>query len=130
SYSTDQGNTWSANEKLSASFNPHLGYPNQNKMGDYFDMVSDNSGAHLAWANTLNGEEDVYYSHIIPPVANAVNEISNAPSFSVFPNPSTGVFAIMTKANKSQVKICNALGEEIYSKTISKAINEIDISAQ
>ena len=68
SYSVDHGLTWSVNEKLTDLFDPHLGYPNQNKMGDYFDMVSDEGGAHLAWANTLNGEEDVYYAHITPEV--------------------------------------------------------------
>ncbi|MBI9038877.1 MAG: T9SS type A sorting domain-containing protein [Bacteroidales bacterium] len=64
SYSTDQGETWSENEKLSESFDPHVGWPQQEKMGDYFDMKSDNGGAHLAWANTLNGGQDVYYSYI------------------------------------------------------------------
>jgi hypothetical protein len=33
-------------------------------MGDYFDMVSDGTGASLAWAATFNGEQDVYYSYI------------------------------------------------------------------
>jgi len=28
-------------------------------------MISDYTGAHLAWAATFNGEQDVYYSHII-----------------------------------------------------------------
>jgi len=66
SYSIDQGVTWSINERISEEFNPKIGYPNQNKMGDYFHMVSDNESAHLAWANTLNGEQDVYYTRIIP----------------------------------------------------------------
>jgi len=64
SYSNDQGETWSENEKLSESFDPHIGWPQQQKMGDYFDMKSDNGGAHLAWANTLTGGQDVYYSYI------------------------------------------------------------------
>jgi len=64
SNSTDGGATWSTNERLSDYFNSHLGWPNQNKMGDYFDMVSDNNGASLAWAATFNGEQDVYYSYI------------------------------------------------------------------
>jgi len=38
-------------------------------MGDYFDMYSDESGAHLAWAATFNGEQDVYYSLITPEVS-------------------------------------------------------------
>jgi hypothetical protein len=35
SYSRDAGNTWSPNVAVSQPFNPFLGYPNQNKMGDY-----------------------------------------------------------------------------------------------
>lgn len=64
SNSIDGGVTWSQNERLSDFFNSHLGWPNQNKMGDYFDMVSDSNGASLAWAATFNGEQDVYYSYI------------------------------------------------------------------
>jgi len=66
SNSTDGGLTWSANEQMSESFDPHVGWPIQQKMGDYFDMVSDDGGAHLAWAGTFNGEQDVYYSYITP----------------------------------------------------------------
>ncbi len=61
SYSFDAGSTWSTNERLSDSFDPHVGWPQQDKMGDYFDMVSDSLGFHLAWAATFNGEQDVYY---------------------------------------------------------------------
>src|SRR5436190_3955090 len=92
SYSLDQGTSWSVNEKLSDVFDPHVGYPNQDKMGDYFDMISDSTGAHLAWANTLNGEEDAYYSYITPPAPVGMNEISGGTSFSVFPNPTSGSF--------------------------------------
>jgi len=61
SYSVDGGQTWSADERLSDEFDPHMGWPNQNKMGDYFHMVSDDTGFSLAWAATFNGEQDVYY---------------------------------------------------------------------
>ena len=66
SYSEDAGQTWSASEPLTPAFDPHLGWPQQNKMGDYFDMVSDNAGVHLAYAATFNGEQDVYYARIQP----------------------------------------------------------------
>jgi hypothetical protein len=64
SNSMDAGTTWSLNERLSDYFDPHVGWPQQQKMGDYFHMVSDNNGANLAWAATFNGEQDVYYSYI------------------------------------------------------------------
>ena len=88
-YSDDQGETWSINEKLSDAFDPHLGWPQQDKMGDYFDMESDNEGAHLAWANTLNGEQDVYYSHITPTYIGIedATQTTNSLSLSCYPNP-------------------------------------------
>jgi hypothetical protein len=64
SYSLDGGNTWSLNVAISNSFNPYLGYPNQDKLGDYITIVSDNAGANVAYAATFNGEEDIYYVRI------------------------------------------------------------------
>jgi hypothetical protein len=62
--STDGGVTWSANVKLSPDFDSWVGWPNQNKIGDYYDMVSDRVGANLAWSATFNNEQDVYYLRI------------------------------------------------------------------
>jgi len=67
SFSTDTGVTWSVNEALSPAFDPHIGWPQQNKMGDYFHMVSDDLGANLAYAATFNGEQDVYFIRIGDP---------------------------------------------------------------
>ena len=73
SYSTDAGVTWSANVAVSAPFNPFLGYPNQNKLGDYLTIVSDNTGGDVAYAATFNGEEDVYYVHVAPLTSQLLN---------------------------------------------------------
>ncbi len=91
SFSVDQGETWSENEALSEQFNPSIGYPQQNKMGDYFHMVSDNEYAHLAWANTLNGGEDVYYTQITPSIPLGSNDfgITDSFNFKSYPNPFT-----------------------------------------
>ncbi len=64
SSSTDGGDTWTANTALSPFFNSHVGWPNQPKLGDYYDMKSDLLGADLAWAATFNGEQDVYFLRI------------------------------------------------------------------
>ncbi|MEI7492277.1 MAG: T9SS type A sorting domain-containing protein [Bacteroidota bacterium] len=66
SYSLNQGISWSLNQKLSPLFDSRIGWPQQAKMGDYISMASDNSKAYLAWTNTLNFEEDVYFSTITP----------------------------------------------------------------
>ena len=60
----DRGVTWSQNVPLSPSFDSFVGWPNQNKLGDYYEMISDNAGANLAYAATFNGEQDVYFLRI------------------------------------------------------------------
>lgn len=64
SFSVDGGLSWSTNQAVSPAFNHSLGYPQQNKLGDYYHMVSDAAGADLAYAATFNGEQDVYYLRI------------------------------------------------------------------
>ena len=54
SFSTDAGMTWAPNVAVSNSFNPFEGYPNQNKIGDYITIVSDNTGGNVAYSATFN----------------------------------------------------------------------------
>jgi hypothetical protein len=134
SYSLDQGQTWSVNEKLSDLFNPHVGYPNQNKLGDYFDMVSDLTGIHLAWANTLNGEQDVYYSYIMPEAVTSVEEVADI-RFSVFPNPSSGEFFVTVPAISSMsagesllVEVTDLQGRKILSAPVAASQTPLDLT--
>jgi hypothetical protein len=64
SYSNDDGLTWAASVPITPVFNSHVGWPQQQKLGDYYHMISDNVGASLAYAATFNGEEDIYYVRI------------------------------------------------------------------
>lgn len=73
SYSTDGGATWSTNVPVSAAFNPLEGWPQQNKIGDYITIVSDNTGGNVAYSATFNfnpnlgqHEEDIYYVRVSP----------------------------------------------------------------
>jgi hypothetical protein len=104
SNSKDGGATWSQNERLSDYFNSHLGWPNQNKMGDYFDMVSDSNGAYLAWAATFNGEQDVYYSYIIDTTSNVPVELLSFSS-SVAENVVTLYWLTATELNNRGFEI-------------------------
>ncbi len=95
-YSLDGGDTWSENVPLSESFHPHVGWPDQDKMGDYYDMFSTETGAHLAWAATFNGEQDVYYGHITPQFT-GTNERKQKSKITLsqnFPNPFKGETSI------------------------------------
>ena len=59
---------------MSNSFNPQAGFPNNQKIGDYITIVSDNTGANVAYAATFNvnpnavggHEQDVYYVRVSP----------------------------------------------------------------
>jgi hypothetical protein len=68
-YSRDGGLTWSKNAKVSRVFNSHIGWPQQNKIGDYYDIVSHDDGANVAYSATFNGEQDVYYVKVFPDVS-------------------------------------------------------------
>lgn len=72
SWSDDGGLTWAANRAVSPPFNHSLGYPQQEKIGDYIGMISLNEGAGIAYAATFNGEQDVYFARAeLPIVASA-----------------------------------------------------------
>jgi hypothetical protein len=64
SYSTDEGVTWTPNVALTPPWDSLVGFPQQNKIGDYYHMISDMTGANLAYSATFNGEQDVYFLRI------------------------------------------------------------------
>jgi hypothetical protein len=73
SYSIDGGVTWAPNVAVSNSFTPLEGWPDQNKIGDYITIVSDNTGGDVAYSATFNfnpsrgqHEQDVYYVRVSP----------------------------------------------------------------
>ncbi len=116
SYSTDGGLSWSPNEGLSDAFDPHLGWPQQQKIGDYNHQRSDNIGAHLAWAATFNGEEDVFYSRIVPDIFSGTKDFASqngAAKVICAPNPFTGSTSFrfsLKKAAQVQVEILDGRG--------------------
>ncbi|MCB0519104.1 MAG: hypothetical protein KDD27_09200 [Saprospiraceae bacterium] len=114
-FSEDGGLSWSANERLSEAFDPYLGWPQQQKMGDYFHMVSDNDGAHLAWAATFNGEQDVYYGHITQePSAVITNRQAGNALSQNFPNPFSGTTTLpysLSEAGHVSLKIFHQTGQ-------------------
>jgi hypothetical protein len=104
SWSTDGGATWAPNLPVSDSFNPHEGWPIQQKIGDYMTIVSDNTGGDVAYSATFNfnptsgqHEQDVYYVRVFPsgvptptptPTPTATPTPTPTPSATVTPTPS------------------------------------------
>ncbi len=63
-WSSDAGDTWSEAIPVTPGWNSVVGHPNQNKIGDYYHMVSDLTGASLAYSATFNNEQDVYFLRV------------------------------------------------------------------
>ncbi len=114
-YSEDGGNNWAENEILvEEAFDPHLGWPNQNKMGDYFHMVSDNDGADLAWAATFNGEQDVYYGRINSGIV-STKDYSSHLHFKVYPNPAKNKIYV---SNSGHYKNLSYYVSDVYGNIV------------
>lgn len=62
--SDDGGTTWSTPLQLTGTFNSNAGFPQQNKIGDYHDIESDDLGASVIVSATFTGGQDVYYIRI------------------------------------------------------------------
>jgi hypothetical protein len=78
SWSDDGGLSWAPNRPISPPFNHSLGYPQQNKMGDYIGMISLSEGACIAYAATFNREQDIYFVRAELPVVAQVNLVEGA----------------------------------------------------
>jgi hypothetical protein len=77
SWSDDGGLTWAANRRLSPQFNHLLGFPQQDKMGDYIGMVSGNEYAGIAYTATFNGEQDIYFVRAELPIKASIVWLGN-----------------------------------------------------
>jgi len=77
SYSIDAGVTWSKNIPVSRVFDSHVGWPQQDKLGDYYHMISDDAAANVAYAATFNGEQDVYFLRIGDCNENGIHDSSD-----------------------------------------------------
>jgi probable HAF family extracellular repeat protein len=63
-YSIDGGDTWIGNVPLGPAWDSWIGWPQQYKIGDYYDIASDRVGVFVAYAATYNNEQDVYFLRI------------------------------------------------------------------
>jgi hypothetical protein len=64
SYSVDGGTSWSSNTAVSPAWDPHVGWPQTNTIGDRHHVVSDDTGLYIAYTATFNGEQDIYFVRV------------------------------------------------------------------
>ncbi len=62
--SQDGGVTWSDSTAVSPPFDSWIGWPQQAKLGDYYDMISDNAGASVYYAATFTRGQYVFFLRI------------------------------------------------------------------
>jgi len=77
-YSLDGGLSLASNRAISPPFNSLIGWPNQQKIGDYIGMVSLNECACIAYAATFNGEQDIYFVRAELPIVAGITSVGNA----------------------------------------------------
>jgi len=123
SYSTDGGNSWSPNVAVSNLFNPFIGYPNQQKIGDYITVVSDDTSANVAYAATFNGEEDIYYVRLRPSAAIAQTNLGNISTRSfVQTREHVMIGGFMVQGTGPKRVIIRAIGPELTQFGITDAL--------
>jgi hypothetical protein len=89
-YSLDAGQTFSRSTPVSPQWDSIIGAPNQNKIGDYYDMRSDAAATNLAYSATFNGEQDVWFLRLGDCNGNGVHDSTDiATGFSFDSNADT-----------------------------------------
>ena len=137
-YSTDGGNTWINITMPLTQFNgqpawtahtitsaQEPGILNQSNLRFRFGFTSSGYGTNPAFAidNIL----------ITGSLSTAVTETAAENIFSVYPNPSNGIFIINmedVKGQMAEVEIYNALGQKVYKSEVKSQKQEIDLSTQ
>ena len=90
SYSADGGTTWSPNVQVTPTWSSVIGWPNQAKIGDYYDTSSDDAGVDVAYAATFSGGQDVYYLRIPNTVTGVGTSRAATLRLDNHPNPFAG----------------------------------------
>jgi hypothetical protein len=57
-----------------------------------------------------------------------IKTISNNNTISIFPNPTSGILNVTSTEASSSIEVINVIGEKVYSNTLVKGNNSIDLS--
>jgi hypothetical protein len=78
-----------------------------------------------------SGNKSATVERTVSVIVTSLDEIENAGSLSVYPNPSTGKFNISTKeilTGKTEVVMYNVLGAKVHSEQITMSANKAEIN--
>lgn len=118
SYSLDGGFHWSTNVQVTPTWSSVVGWPNQQKIGDYYTSVSDNAGVDVAYAATFHGGQDVYYLRIPNTATVAVESMpAVATRLTNTPNPFTRSTTIRfdapTNGERMRLEVIDLAGRHV-----------------
>ncbi len=96
--SSDGGLTWTTNRPISLPFDHSLGYPTQEKIGDYTQLISLDDAACIAYSATFNGEEDIWFVSVDQPLVTTIASTNRGLSLS-WKGATGRPFAVQMKTN-------------------------------
>ncbi len=112
SFSIDGGSTWAVNRRISESFDTTIGFPNQNKIGDYIDCRSDLQKMNFIYSATYNGGQDVWFMTAKPAMLTVNNliagEIAQFSVTNLTPNKPVWLAASITGISRAYIPQLNA----------------------
>jgi hypothetical protein len=59
-----------------------------------------------------------------------IENITEAASISVYPNPSNGLFHVTLSLNKATIAVYNMLGDQVYESGITTGVNEVNMQGK
>lgn len=97
-------------------------------------LIAGGYWSYLYWGNdtvVFDNVVDFYVAkigNILP--ASVHNSISIQPYLKVYPNPSSGVFSIITEKESQKIKIYDITGKQIFDANPTGKVSKIDMSIQ
>jgi len=96
-----------------------------------FSTIAGQPDILIRFKGISRGGDNVYIDNINLNNALGINDIGLNNDFTIYPNPSSGIFILDNKGNrnaKTTIRITTALGETVYQSMVSNEKSTIDLS--
>ncbi len=130
--SDDNGQTFSANQKMSSQFIPFDSIVAENG-NDFMSAVYSGDTLYTVWGDSRSGRLNIWFAKTIAST-NTTVDVSilneNKGLFQMAPNPAKEqlYLTFLKETKPTQIEIFNLKGQKIYTSTTSEKQRRIDIS--